>query len=297
MPAEKNHRHFRILLGDDRSEHALAAVALLEDLPFASGTDVTVFRAVSPNQATDLILMEEALNQTCNQLKEKGLHATPELLVGIPTEKFLRHAEEQKPDLVIVGAKGLRATVGILLGGVAQQVVEYAPCPVLVVRAPYHGLRNVLFVTDGSESSRQALQYLGNLPLPVDARLWVMHVLPPPPIPIMFMETPMGRVPVAIQDSGEAAELEAKEEKQGQALVEVTCAALAALGKPARCIVKKGDAASEIMTVIKEQNMDLVITGSRGHSPIRSWMMGSVSRKLVHYSGCSVLVVRHPPAG
>ncbi len=56
--------------------------------------------------------------------------------------------------------------------------------------------------------------------------------------------------------------------------------------------LKRGDAASEIMEVVKEKNIDLVVTGSRGHSPIREWMMGSVSRKLVHYSGCSVLVVR-----
>jgi hypothetical protein len=64
MMAEKNNRHFKILLGDDRSEHALAAVALLEDLPFASGTDITIFRAFAPTQSTDVILMEDALNQS-----------------------------------------------------------------------------------------------------------------------------------------------------------------------------------------------------------------------------------------
>jgi hypothetical protein len=48
MMAKKNNWHFKILLGDDRSEHALAAVALLEDLLFSSGTDITVFRAVAP---------------------------------------------------------------------------------------------------------------------------------------------------------------------------------------------------------------------------------------------------------
>jgi nucleotide-binding universal stress UspA family protein len=51
------------------------------------------------------------------------------------------------------------------------------------------------------------------------------------------------------------------------------------------------------MAVVKEQKMDLLITGSRGLTPIRGWMMGSVSRKLVHYSGCSVLVVRKLPLG
>jgi nucleotide-binding universal stress UspA family protein len=297
MMAEKNNGHFKILLGDDHSEHALAAVALLEDLPFPAGTDITIFRAFAPTQSTDVILMEEALNQTCNRLRKKGMHAKPELLLGFPTEKFIRYAEEQMPDLIIIGAKGLRTTAGILMGGVAQQVVEYAPCPVLVVRAPYNGLREVMLVTDGSASSKQAVHFLGRLPLPVGARLWVMHVLPPSPIPMMILETPMGNVPIAFKDSGEAAVLKAQEEKDGQALVGSTLEALQAMGKPAEGILKRGDAATEIMAVVKEQNIDLLITGSRGLTPIRSWMMGSVSRKLVHYSGCSVLVVRNLPLG
>ena len=297
MIAKKNKWHFKILLGDDRSEHALAAVALLEELRFSSGTDITVFRAVAPTQATDLMLMEDALNQTCNRLRKKGLHAVPELLLGFPTEKFLKYAEEQKPDLIIIGAKGLRAAAGILEGGVAQQVVEYAPCPVLVVRAPYNGLRAVMLVTDGSTSSQQAVQFLSRLPLPIGTRLWVMHVLPSLPIPMMTVITPMGNVPVAFQDSAEAASQRAKEEKEGQALVDITLEALEKMGKPAEGILKRGDAATEIMAVVKELNIDLLITGSRGLTPIRSWMMGSVSRKLVHYSGCSVLVVRNLQVG
>lgn len=290
--AEKNNGHFKILLGDDRSEHALAAVAMVEDMPFPSGTDITIFRAVAPTQATDLMLIEDALNQTCNRLRRKGLHAVPELLLGFPTEKFLKYAEEQKPDLIIIGAKGLRATVGILVGGVAQQVVEYAPCPVLVVRAPYNGLGNILLVTDGSPASQQAVQFLGKLPLPMSARLWVMHVLPSLPIPMMVVMTPTGNVPIAFEDSKGTVDLRAGEEKDGQALVDGTLEALKGLGKPAKGILKRGDAATEIMAVVKEQKIDLLITGSRGLTPIRSWMMGSVSRKLVHYSGCSVLVVR-----
>ena len=294
MEPEKKAAQFKILLGDDRSDHASAALALLEDLPMPSGTQVTVFRAFSPTQATDLVLMEDALNQTCNRLKRRGMAAHPELLLGIPTVNFLKHAEEQKPDLIIIGARGLRATTGILVGGVAQQVVEYAACPVLVVRAPYHGIHEAMVVTDGSDSSRQALEFLGRLPLPEGARLWVMHVLPPAPIPMLFVQTPMGSTPVAFQDLGEAAALGAKEELEGQALLEHALARLRAAGKPAAGILKRGDAASEIMDVVKEKNIDLVVTGSRGRSPITEWMMGSVSRKLVHYSGCSVLVVRLP---
>jgi nucleotide-binding universal stress UspA family protein len=109
---------------------------------------------------------------------------------------------------------------------------------------------------------------------------------------MMIVMTPTGNVPMAFQDSEEAAGLRTKEDKEGQALVDSTLEALQGMGKPAEGILKRGDAATEIMAVVKEHNIDLLISGSRGLTPIRSWMMGSVSRKLVHYSGCSVLVVR-----
>jgi nucleotide-binding universal stress UspA family protein len=69
------------------------------------------------------------------------------------------------------------------------------------------------------------------------------------------------------------------------------------MGKPAEAILRRGDAATEILSVVKSRKMDLVITGSRGLNPIMGWMMGSLSRKLVHYSKCSVLVVRNVPPG
>lgn len=294
--AKKNNSHFKILLGDDRSEHALAAVELLEDLHFPTGTVVTVFRACAPTQATDLILMEDALNQTCARLRKKGLNAKPELLLGSPAAKFLEYAEKQNPDLVILGAKGLRATTGILVGGVAQQLVEYATCPVLVVRLPYNGLHDIMLVTDGSPFSQQAVQFLGRLPLPGSTRLWVMHVLPPPPIPMpgSLLTRPVAFV---LPVTEAAAALRTKEEQDGQALVDRTIAALQAMGKPAMGILKRGDAATEIMAVAKELIIDLLVTGSRGLNPISSWLMGSVLRKLVHYSKCSVLIVRNLPAG
>ena len=104
----------------------------------------------------------------------------------------------------------------------------------------------------------------------------------------------MGSAPVAMLDSDQVAAQAAKEEQDGQRLVDGALATLQTAGKSGTGILKRGDAATEIMATVKEYNIDLLITGSRGHSPIREWVMGSVSRKLVHYSGCSVLVVRQP---
>jgi nucleotide-binding universal stress UspA family protein len=293
MLAQKKEDHFIILLADDGSEHAEAARKLVGDLPLPVGSEVAVLRAFASTQAGELAPLENALDQTCALLKEKGLLAKPELLLGSPAEKLVEYAEEHKIDLIVVGAKGLRATFGILLGGVAQQVVEYACCPVLVVRAPYSELRRILLVTDGSPSSQQAVQYLGSLPLPGYTRVEVMHVLPPMPNQMIIQNTSFGGMQVAPLD--EILEVEAalrtKEEGEGQALLDSTVNSLpprlVAVG-----ILKRGDAATEIINYVKEEKINLIVTGSRGLSQVRSWLMGSVSRKLVHYSGCSVLVVR-----
>lgn len=92
-----------------------------------------------------------------------GIAAETNLILGSPAEKIIETAEAKKSDLIVLGAKGLRATLGILLGGVAQQVVvEYVHCPVLVVRAPYQGLHRILVVTDGSSYRQQAARYLAH---------------------------------------------------------------------------------------------------------------------------------------
>ncbi len=298
MLAQKKEQRFKILMADDGSEHARAARALLLDLPLPSGSEITVLRVFSSTQAGDLGPLESALNKTCELLKEKGLQAKPELLLGYPAEKVIEYAEQYKPDLIALGAKGLRATFGILLGGVAQQVVEYAACPVLVVRAPYKGLRRILLVTDGSASSQQAIQYLGRLPLPAGIHLQVMHVLPPPPLPMVLENTSLG--PVQVTTPVMVLEVEAarraKEERDGQELLDQAVDILQGFGLTAYSVLKRGDAATEIIDHVKKYEIDLIVSGSRGLSQVRSWLMGSVSRKLVHYSGCSVLVVRNLPA-
>jgi nucleotide-binding universal stress UspA family protein len=277
MLAQKKEGNFKILLADDGSEHAEAARRLVSDLPLPSGSEVIVLRAFSSTQAGDLSPLENALNQTCTLLNEKGLQAKSELLLGSPAEKVVEYAAEHSPDLIVVGAKGLRATFGILLGGVAQQVVEYGCCPVLVVRASYSSLSSILLVTDGSASSQQAAQYLGKIPLPEGVKVQVMHVVPPPPIH-MVLEIELA--------------LRVREEREGQQLLDITLNSLKSVGLAASSVLRRGDAATEIIDYVKDQKIDLIVTGSRGLSQIRSWLMGSVSRKLVHYSGCSVLVVR-----
>ena len=60
----------------------------------------------------------------------------------------------------------------------------------------------------------------------------------------------------------------------------------------AQSAMPRGDAATEILDYIKENDIDLVVCGSRGLSQVTGWLLGSVSRKLVHYADCSVMIVK-----
>jgi nucleotide-binding universal stress UspA family protein len=291
-------KRLNILMADDGSQHAQSAVELIRDLSLPPKSRIMVLRIFTPGQISGLPEFESSLEKTKRQFMNAGIMAETDLILGSPSEKIIEIAETKKSDMIVLGAKGLRATLGILLGGVAQQVVEYAHCPVLVVRAPYQGLRRILFVTDGSVTSQYAARYLGRFPLPEKVEVWVMHVLPPL-LPPLTMEPYLGSwhtiyVPLPVEDDVAMQDMQKKQEHKGHALLKRTCDLLQRNGILSTPILTRGDAATEIMEYVKSNQIDLIVAGSRGLSEFKGWWMGSVSRKLVHYSNCSVLVVKSP---
>jgi nucleotide-binding universal stress UspA family protein len=289
-----------ILLAVDGSEHILAAVNLLEDLPLPDNCSVTALAIIPTQQATRYSAMEIVLEQIQSTFQKKGIPVAMELKAGNPAESINARADEISPDLIVLGAKGLRATLGILLGGVAQQVVEYARWPVMVVRAPYEGWERILLVIDGSEFSQRAEDYLKQFSLPSGADVRVMHVLPPEPMPDLITRSwPVGAemvMPVPSPEMEDAAKQQAESEQhEGEELLAQSEENLRDADIEVDTVMARGDAATEIINYVKENKIDLVVVGSRGLSQVGGWLLGSVSRKLVHYAGCSVMIVKGMP--
>lgn len=288
-------QRMKILLADDGSQHAQAAVKMLQELTLPPQCRVHVLRVFPPGQTFAVSQMERNLKRTEAQLLDDGIKTDSELMLGYPAEKIIETAAWMKPDLILIGAKGLRATLGILLGGVAQQVVEYSVSPVLVIRAPFRGLRRVLLVTDGSQNSRRAAGYLGKFPLPENVDIRLIHVLPPLTTPVIMEPYFGGRdAYVPLYDTKEEAELKDKQKQEGEALLDQTRNLFLKQGIESTPVLARGDAATEIIEYTNKEGIDLIVAGSRGLSSFQGWLMGSVSRKLVHYSNCSVLIVKQP---
>lgn len=286
-----------VILAVDGSEHSAAAARLLRDLPLPRGSAINILAVLIPRNASDHANLEQALVDSKEILGEVKATVKTELLTGYPAEQISEYAAENVPDLIVLGAKGRRATLGILLGGVVQQIVEYAEDPVLVVRAPYEGLQRILIVTDGSVHSQRAMDYLGKFPIPDLTEVHALHVLPPMPSPALIARSwPAGSESMAPVPSYETEEMLAKqaeeEERIGAALLAESVETLGNYGIEAKSVLLRGDAATEIIEYANQNQIGLIVAGSRGLSQMRRLLLGSLSRKLVHYAGCSVLIVK-----
>jgi len=87
-------------------------------------------------------------------------------------------------DLIVVGTHGRTGFKKLVLGSVAETVVDYGPCPVLVV-GPYAdrnrleqlGPESILFASDSSSRSRLAEAYAFSLARKYKSRLTIADIL------------------------------------------------------------------------------------------------------------------------
>jgi nucleotide-binding universal stress UspA family protein len=54
--------------------------------------------------------------------------------LGVPWQEICRYAESEQIDLIILSTHGYTGIQHLLIGSVAERVVQHAPCPVLTVK-------------------------------------------------------------------------------------------------------------------------------------------------------------------
>lgn len=96
-----------------------------------------------PPPAAAQLLMEpkDVLKPAEAQLKRlvEDKFGTPnrvqyEAIIGTPWVEVCNYARENKIDLIILATHGRTGLRHVMLGSVAERIVQHAPCPVLVVR-------------------------------------------------------------------------------------------------------------------------------------------------------------------
>ena len=161
-------------------------------------------------------------------------------------------------------------------------------------------IHHVLVATDGSENAERAVRFSAQVAdrrqqaevTVVYVHLLVTHA--PLGMATLTPENPLQVVPVIAEMEAAAAP---EELAQAQAIVDRAVAEIRSLVTSpdvtvAGRIVEDTRADEGILQAAADTQADIIVVGTRGRSPLRSAIMGSVSHSLLEKATCPILVVK-----
>lgn len=209
---------------------------------------------------------------------------------NVPAVEIRDYARKVTAGLVVLGTSGARRP---LLGSVEGDVVQTAPCDVLLVplraEAPYSAAppRRVLVPVDFSSASRSLVVCAFRVARDLGAGgIDLVHVLEPLPHPFRWIDETLIDVVPEIRERAQAA------------LGELAAHARAAVeDAPAVAMyVERGKAARTLVRVAEVLGDDLIVVGPHAERPLFDRLLGSVAEALARRAACPVLIARQSAA-
>ena len=283
----------KTLLAVDGSDHSYEAVQALKF--FAPAEQLTLLHVlnVSNLMSSDMsarVEMEEykGREQTMRADGERLLdrvqsllpmHAGPAtrfLRVGSPADVVVSMAEEQKADLIVIGARGLGLVKERLFGSVSHNILTLAPCATLIVHGPVKTMKQILLPLQGASDAEAAVRFLQLKPFHEAVEVTLLTVLP-------------STEPPGPSDAATAyAEMVEKQTNSIKGAAEH----LRAIGYQTQDVAVVGTPAPTILQEAMTRCSDLILMGTRGRQGIDRLVLGSVSHAVLHKMPCPVLVFR-----
>jgi len=140
-----------ILVPTDGSEYTKHAVDTAIELATLSGGKVTALyvldKSVYANSPMDpavtLVNVYETLEEegetatsyVSKKAKEANVEVEEKRIEGMPSSMILQEADAGKYDIIVMGSLGRTGISKLLMGSVAEKIVQSAKCPVMVVKA------------------------------------------------------------------------------------------------------------------------------------------------------------------
>ncbi len=145
-------------------------------------------------------------------------------------------------------------------------------------------IKSIMCPVDFSDSSDHALQYAIAFAQSYGATLRLLHVVQPP-----LMSVPGD--PMVPEFSSEVMEdIAAASRHRLDEIAETTRNAVTDVETQ----IATGSPFVEIISVARDQNVDLIVIGTHGRTGLAHVMIGSVAEKVVRKAPCPVLTVKHP---
>ena len=201
---------------------------------------------------------------------------------GLVSDCILTLADKREVDLIVMGTHGRHGLDHVVLGSVTEKIIRRTKHPVLAVRKPAHdfvdpasvedpvSLQRILACNDFSTSAEPAVAAAVSLAMEYQARLTVFHV---------------------VETSGSVEHLKAEGEAARSRLIHSIPAPVGDWCNVST-LVRAGKPYQEINNLAREQQMDLVVMGVRGHNAVDLAVFGSTTHRVLQTGSCPVLTVR-----
>jgi nucleotide-binding universal stress UspA family protein len=252
-------------------------------LAWANGADPGVL--VGTDDPADVRHMREVLERAERALDRPGISVEGYLLRGRAASAIVDEARGMEADVIVVGSRGHGTISTMLLGSTAAEVVDHAPCPVLVARDTHLG--PIAFADDGSSSARCAETLLTEWPIFAGQHVSVVTV-GEVAVPVAAAFTPglydqvLDSYTRSVDDARDSVRLEANS----------AAGRLAIAGLTTDPVMLEGDPAAELVRFATERRTGTIIVGTRGHTGLARLLLGSVARNVLVHAPCSVLITR-----
>jgi len=209
---------------------------------------------------------EKNVSDVASLFKQKGFSVQERIVGNIdPAEAIIEEAEKADHGLIIL-AQNEAKEMGPYLGSVAEKVSQYSRTPVMIAQES-DSISRILVPIDGSEHSVNALEYATAIAREANAEITLLNV---------FERSRFRSKTEEARETGSLILSKSADKVKGIKLNQRLLS-----GNPGKRITQLAD----------EEDYDLIIMGSKGHSSRLRFLMGSVSSHVVHYSNRSVLLV------
>ena len=239
------------------------------------------------------IISYDLIEEISNQKLEKISRDNEKLDLKIVTansrgfsagDEILNYASENDIDLIIMGTHGRTAISHLLLGSVAEKVVQMANCPVMTIRENVkeffkHG--KILVPVDLSEYSKLALAHALQIAESFNLSITIFH----------SFEV---RVHPAFYVTGEASlfEIDAQLRERALKALENFRNEFDYPNVKTEYALAEGAAYQEIVDFVEKQPHDLIVMGSHGLKGIEKFLLGSTTEKVIRSAPVPVLTIK-----
>ncbi len=213
----------------------------------------------------------EYLTQTTWQLKNSGVEADFSIHSGSIAEEINSLCIDADMDLVVMSTSGRTGIERLVLGSVANKVVQLTNTPLLLIRpgAQWRSrssqFKRLLATLDGSDSSEQILPYVRALGKQFESEVLLLSA-PDAPGAEEYKGNIEGYLDDVVSDLEKA-------------------------GLAARSIVTGAEPAETILAVSESEAVDLIMIATHGRGGLDRFMLGSVADRVVQQTKVPVFLV------